>query len=341
MARVPLLGTAGLSKVINGPIPYTPDGNPLIGPMPGVPNAFEACVFTFGICQGAAPARCWPNGSPKARPNGTCGPAIPPLHRVLRPALLLRRQGHGGLRPRIRHALPPPRLARRPAEEALGRPRPDNGAGRAIRRLQRLGARQLVRQARRRHVGRATQTWDARRPLAPASARNAWPFATMRASSTSPASPASGSTARARAPWLDRMVTGACPSPAGSASAISPTTRPDRHRDVDPRHGRRQLRLITAAAAQWHDRDWLAHLRTGPDPHRRDRGPDLPPAHRPLESRAILAPLTTADLARPWLSHQPAEVAGNPATSCASPSRANSAGRSTAHPTPRRPSGMR
>ncbi|MFI0846617.1 FAD-dependent oxidoreductase [Mesorhizobium sp. IMUNJ 23232] len=49
--RVPILGTAGLSKVINGPIPYAPDGNPLIGPMPGVPNAFEACVFTFGIAQ--------------------------------------------------------------------------------------------------------------------------------------------------------------------------------------------------------------------------------------------------------------------------------------------------
>ncbi len=51
MARVPLLETAGLGKVINGPIPYTPDGFPLIGPMPGVPNAFEACVFTFGIAQ--------------------------------------------------------------------------------------------------------------------------------------------------------------------------------------------------------------------------------------------------------------------------------------------------
>ena len=51
MARVPLLEHAALTKVINGPIPYTPDGNPLIGPMPGVPNAFEACVFTFGICQ--------------------------------------------------------------------------------------------------------------------------------------------------------------------------------------------------------------------------------------------------------------------------------------------------
>ncbi len=52
MARVPLLGEAGISKVINGPIPYAPDGNPLVGPMPGVPNAFEACVFTFGIAQG-------------------------------------------------------------------------------------------------------------------------------------------------------------------------------------------------------------------------------------------------------------------------------------------------
>ncbi len=51
VARVPILGTAGLSKVINGPIPYAPDGNPLLGPMPGVPNAFEACVFTFGIAQ--------------------------------------------------------------------------------------------------------------------------------------------------------------------------------------------------------------------------------------------------------------------------------------------------
>ena len=51
LARVPLLGKAGVSKVINGPIPYAPDGLPLIGPMPGVPNAFEACVFTFGIAQ--------------------------------------------------------------------------------------------------------------------------------------------------------------------------------------------------------------------------------------------------------------------------------------------------
>ena len=51
MARVPSMADSGLENVINGPIPYTPDGLPLIGPMPGMPNAFEACVFTFGICQ--------------------------------------------------------------------------------------------------------------------------------------------------------------------------------------------------------------------------------------------------------------------------------------------------
>ncbi len=51
-ARVPILGTVGVKRVVNGPIPYTPDGNPLVGPMPGVKNAFEACVFSFGIVQG-------------------------------------------------------------------------------------------------------------------------------------------------------------------------------------------------------------------------------------------------------------------------------------------------
>ncbi len=52
MERVPVAATAGISRIINGPIPYAPDGLPLLGPMPGAKNAFEACVFTFGIAQG-------------------------------------------------------------------------------------------------------------------------------------------------------------------------------------------------------------------------------------------------------------------------------------------------
>ncbi len=52
MERMPILGSQGVERVINGPIPYAPDGLPLIGPMPGVKNAFEAHCFTFGIAQG-------------------------------------------------------------------------------------------------------------------------------------------------------------------------------------------------------------------------------------------------------------------------------------------------
>ncbi|NNE52137.1 MAG: FAD-dependent oxidoreductase [Sulfitobacter sp.] len=52
MARVPILSTAGVGRNINGPIPYAPDGLPMVGPMPGVKNAFEGHSFTFGIAQG-------------------------------------------------------------------------------------------------------------------------------------------------------------------------------------------------------------------------------------------------------------------------------------------------
>ena len=30
-----MLGSVGVKTVINGPIPYAPDGNPLLGPAPG------------------------------------------------------------------------------------------------------------------------------------------------------------------------------------------------------------------------------------------------------------------------------------------------------------------
>ena len=77
MARVPLLGTAGVNKVINGPIPYAPDGLPLIGPMPGVPNAFEACVFTFGIAQGGGAGKVlaeWITGGQTEWDMWSCDP---------------------------------------------------------------------------------------------------------------------------------------------------------------------------------------------------------------------------------------------------------------------------
>ena len=58
MARVPLLGEGGIERNINGPIPYAPDGLPMVGPMPGVKNAFEGHSFTFGIAQGGGAGKC-------------------------------------------------------------------------------------------------------------------------------------------------------------------------------------------------------------------------------------------------------------------------------------------
>jgi dimethylglycine dehydrogenase len=49
--RVPLLGTVGLRRVVNGPIPYSPDGNPYIGPEHGLKNFFHCNTFSFGITQ--------------------------------------------------------------------------------------------------------------------------------------------------------------------------------------------------------------------------------------------------------------------------------------------------
>ena len=51
MARVPALGRAGIKRGVNGPIPYSPDGNPYIGPEPGLRNFFHCDNFSFGITQ--------------------------------------------------------------------------------------------------------------------------------------------------------------------------------------------------------------------------------------------------------------------------------------------------
>ncbi|MDG1459183.1 MAG: FAD-dependent oxidoreductase [Pseudoprimorskyibacter sp.] len=47
--RIPTTETVGLKDDFNGPICYTPDGNPLIGPAPGLRNMWLAEGFSFGI----------------------------------------------------------------------------------------------------------------------------------------------------------------------------------------------------------------------------------------------------------------------------------------------------
>src|ERR1700683_449755 len=48
----PRLATAGIRKVVNGPFTFAPDGNPLVGPVPGLANYWVACGVMAGFSQG-------------------------------------------------------------------------------------------------------------------------------------------------------------------------------------------------------------------------------------------------------------------------------------------------
>ncbi|MFN7195202.1 MAG: FAD-dependent oxidoreductase, partial [bacterium] len=49
LARMPAFGDTGIKTMINGPIPISADGEPIMGKAPGLDNVFVACGFTSGI----------------------------------------------------------------------------------------------------------------------------------------------------------------------------------------------------------------------------------------------------------------------------------------------------
>ncbi len=50
--RFPDLEKAGVKSVIHGPFTFAPDGNPLVGPVPGMRNYWSACGVMAGFSQG-------------------------------------------------------------------------------------------------------------------------------------------------------------------------------------------------------------------------------------------------------------------------------------------------
>ncbi len=53
MERMPMLEAAGIKRIVNGAIPHTADGPPLLGPVAGLRNYWLCCGSSFGIAQGA------------------------------------------------------------------------------------------------------------------------------------------------------------------------------------------------------------------------------------------------------------------------------------------------
>ena len=57
-ARIPALARAGIKNVVNGPFTFGPDGNPMIGPVPGMKNYWAAVGVMAGFCQAGGVGLC-------------------------------------------------------------------------------------------------------------------------------------------------------------------------------------------------------------------------------------------------------------------------------------------
>ncbi|MBO3762087.1 FAD-dependent oxidoreductase [Ciceribacter sp. L1K22] len=312
--RVPILGTAGLSKMINGPIPYAPDGNPLIGPMPGVPNAFEACVFTFGICQAGGAGKVlaeWVTEGQTEWDMWSCDPrrytsfASDQDYCVAKGMEIY---GHEYAMHFPKHYWPAGRDRKlSPIHDrikALGAQfKPYNGWERAM----------WYAKPGDDISEEATQTWDRKGPWSPrieaeclavrdaAGILDLPGFSRFRVKGP-------GATA-----WLSSIITGKVPKPGRIGLAYFAD---DKGRIVTEMSvmmlGEDFFFLITAATAQWHDLEWLRKLKPTDASFTID---DVTEAFSCQilsgpASRAILAEVTDADLTKPWLTHQSCQIAG-------------------------------
>lgn len=52
MMRTPGMRDVGVRKLVNGPLPVSPDGHFILGPTPGLRNFFQACGLSYGIGSG-------------------------------------------------------------------------------------------------------------------------------------------------------------------------------------------------------------------------------------------------------------------------------------------------
>ncbi len=312
--RVPILGTAGLSRMINGPIPYAPDGNPLIGPMPGVPNAYEACVFTFGICQAGGAGKVlaeWVTEGETEWDMWSCDPRRYTAFAADKDYCVAKGMeiyGHEYAMHFPKHAWPAGRDQKHsPIHDrikALGAQfKPYNGWERA--NWYAAPGDDLSEQS--------TQTWNREGPWRPrieaecravteaAGILDLPGFSRFRVKGE-------GATA-----WLSSLITGKVPKPGRIGLAYFSD---DKGRIVTEMSvmmlDEDFFFLITAATAQWHDFEWLQKHRPDNAAFTIDdvtEGFSCQILSGP-NSRAILADVTDADLSKGWLTHQSCQIAG-------------------------------
>jgi dimethylglycine dehydrogenase len=310
--RVPILGSVGLTRTVNGPIPYAPDGNPLVGPMPGVPNAFEACVFTFGIVQAGGAGKVlaeWVTEGETEWDMWSCDPRrfTSFADQAYADAKGLEIYGH---------------------EYAIGFPRYQWPEGRNKRvsplygRLEELGAQFMASAGWERAAWyarpgddtnlEACETYEREGPWFGAVGEECLAVRDAAGLCELPGFSRFEVVGEGAAAWLAGMITGVVPAEGRVGLVYFADDRGRIVTEMTAHRTDRGVALLTGAGAEWHDRDWLADRLPGDGSlalvnHTEEHtclvlsGP---------KSREILRPLCDADLSRPWLSHQTCQIAG-------------------------------
>ena len=316
MGRVPLLAEAGIAKVINGPIPYTPDGHPLIGPMPGVPNAFEACVFTFGIAQAGGAGKMlaeWVTEGRTEWEGWDCDPRRFPLHAAAPDyarAKALEVYGH-------EYAMAYPHRQWPAGRPQLTSPVHD--------RVDALGAvwgavtgwerAQWFAKPSDDTSIEATETWERAGPWEHRVREECLAVRDAVGVIDLPGFTRFNVGGPGVVDWLARVTTGTIPK----VGRVALTYLADEDGRIVSemtvvRHADEWLTLITAAGARLHDRDWL--LRTVPDGVTLSDETEAWTAHLVTgpRARALLGDAGDFDPDLPWLSRQSATMGGRPVT---------------------------
>ena len=313
MERVPLLATSGISRIINGPIPYAPDGLPLIGPMPGVKNAFEACVFTFGIAQGGGAGKVLAEWIVDGRTEWDMWSVDPRRYTdYTDPAYCVAKgmetYGHEYAMHFPWHTWPEGRDRRlSPAHDRVKALGGVMGAYNGWERANWFATPgDDISEA-------ATQTWN-----------RAGPWEARIREECEAVRDAAGlldlpgfSRYRLKGPGAAEFLRGLCTGGIPKVERIGLLYfADDRGRILTEmsamRLGEDDFFLITAAVAQWHDLEWLQrHIPQGAGFTLTDVSADFScQILTGPKSRAILAGLTDADLTKGWLTHQSAQLGG-------------------------------
>ena len=304
--RVPILGTAGVKKVINGPIPYAPDGNPLIGPAPGLTGFYHCCAFTFGIAQAGGAGKIIAEWVAHGQPQWDVWP--------LDSRRYLEFANHKYVLAKA--------IETYQHEYGIGYPAEERPAGRpaktspAYLRLAAKGARFGARGGWERAVY-FPQPDDPKGPDV-SFRRPAWHAAIQRecqavqqrvAVLDLPGFTKFEVTGPGAAAWLDHMVTGVVPKPGRTALNYFCNDRGGIVTEMTLTNlGADRYWLISAAAGERHDEHWLrSHL---PADGNAVRVENLSARFGSLivvgpKSRELLSQLTSADLSNaafPWLT---------------------------------------